>query len=407
MKKFWAVSCVVLIIALIALLMYGCGLLPRSDKADKHNTQLNEMVKTRWTAYAAAHPSWEGDVYIYVMTPKGNYFSSSNLGNGNKSNVHFRGASCTKTYTAAAIMLLNQQGKLNIDDKITDPIPGSTEPYIPNTADYDIPNKDQITIRMVLKHRAGIWDISNSDIPATAEVPYKGQSYLSYVEGTDPTHTFTFDELVGVVASNHLSYFAPDTSYHYSDTGYSLLGKIIERVSGKRYGQFITQNLTIPNGLLQTSFPDLGTDNTIPAPFVRGYSYYRGKAYDSTQDNMTPHVAEGNVISTLSDLGNWTRKLFRGEAGPNAATVAMMEEGTEKGAYGLGNSYVKGLGFGHDGGHAGYSTVAKYDPAQDVTVIISAGAISFDDIVNYYEYLHDMGREAKNILGYSTAEVEN
>ena len=402
MKKFWAGSCLVLTLALIASLLYGCGLF-HSNKADLDNSKLNDMVKARWSSYIAAHPSWEGEVYIYLITPKGNYFSSSNPENGNKSNVHFRGASCTKMFTAAAIMLLNQQGKLNIDDKITDLIPGSTEPYIPNTADYNIPNKDKITIKMVLGHRAGIWDVSNSAIPATADAAYKGQSYLSYVESKDPTHTFTFDELVGVVASNHLSYFAPDTSYHYSDTGYSLLGKIIERISGKRYGQFIAENLTIPNGLLQTSFPDLGTDNTIPAPFVQGYSYYKGKAYDSTQDNMTPHVAEGNVITTLSDLGNWTRKLFRGEAGPNAATVAMMEEGTDK-AYGLGLSYVKGLGFGHDGGHAGYATVAKYDPKQDVTVIISAGAISFDDIFNYYGFLHDMGREAKTILGYSTGE---
>jgi len=404
-KKFWAASMFVLTLALIASIMYGCGLFQGGSKADLSDQKLNDMVKARWSSYVATHPSWEGEVYIYIMTPKGNYFSSSDPGNGNKSNVHFRGASCTKMFTAAGIMLLHQQGKLNINDKITALIPGSTEPYVPNTADYNIPNKGDITIKMVLSHRAGIWDVSNSAIPATAEAPYKGQSYISYVEDTDPTHTFTFDELVGVVASNHLSYFKPDTSYHYSDTGYSLLGKIIERVSGKPYGEFITENLALPNGLTQTSFPYLGNDQIIPAPFVKGYSYFKGKAYDTTQDNMTPHVAEGNVISTLSDLGNWTRKLFSGEAGPNAATVAMMKEGTDKGAYGLGLSYVKGLGFGHDGGHAGYATVAKYDPKQDVTVIISAGAISFDDIYNYYGFLHDMGREAKTILGYSTAEA--
>lgn len=401
MKRIYVVSGIILFIVLSLFVVFK----QVKGKGDLNNSRLDDMVKTRWTSYTAAHPGWKGDIYIYAMTPKGNYFSSSDPGNGNKSDAHFRGASCTKMFTAAGIMLLHQQGRLNINDKITALIPGSTEPYVPNTADYDIPNKSDITIKMVLNHRAGIWDVSNSAIPATAEALYKGQSYIDYVEEKDPLHTFTFDELVGVVASNHLSYFKPDTSYHYSDTGYSLLGKIIERVSGKSYGEFITQNLVFPNELTQTSFPHLGNDNAIPVPFIEGYSYYGGKAYATTQDNMTPHVAEGNVITTLSDLGNWTRKLFRGEAGLNASTVAMMKEGAEKGAYGLGNSYVKGLGFGHDGGHAGYATVAKYDPKQDVTVIISAGAISFDDIYNYYKFLHDIGREAKNILGYSTAEA--
>ncbi|MCX5748847.1 MAG: serine hydrolase [Candidatus Saganbacteria bacterium] len=394
----YAIAALTIFICLVA----GCA---NRTQTGLDNPDLDNMVKTQWANYASSKPTWEGEVSIYITTPKGNYFSASNLGSGAGSKVHFRGASTTKTFTAASIMLLQQQGKLNIDDKITDLIPGSSEPYVPNTANYAIPYKDKITIRMILKHRAGIWDISNSDIPATSEVPYAGQNYVSYIERSDCVHTFTFDELVGVVAINKLSYFVPDSAYHYSDTGYSILGKIIERVSGQSYDQFIRKNFLETNGLNETYFPKLGNQTTLPEPFARGYSYGGGIVLETTEDNMSPHVAEGNVISTDADLAVWIRRLMRGEAGLKASTVQMMTEGTKGKKYGLGISYVPGLGYGHDGGHAGYATVVKYDPVQDVTVVMSASVINFGDLVPYYDFLHDLGRKAKNILGYSTAEA--
>ena len=67
-------------------------------------------------------------------------------------NTHFRIASNTKTFTSAAIMLLNQQGLLNIDDTIVSNIPGTANPYVPATAQYDIPNKASITIRRLSSH---------------------------------------------------------------------------------------------------------------------------------------------------------------------------------------------------------------------------------------------------------------
>lgn len=376
-------------------------------KEDIINIGLSGMVQTMWTAYGNSMGSWEGDVDVYVMTPRGNYFATSNPKALHSSADHFRGASTTKMFTAAAIMKLYQDKKLNIDDKITAMIPGTSEPYVPNTTDYDIPNKDKISIRLLMCHRAGVWDVSNSSIPATAEVPYAGQFYSMYKEKLNPSHTFTFDELAGVVALNKLSYFPPDAGYHYSDTGYSILGKIIERVSGKSYAEFITDTFLKPNGLKDTYFPYLGSDIQLKEPYIAGYSYADGKMYLTTEDNMSPHVAEGNVMPTLRDLGKWMRSLMRGEAGVDPSHVAMMIKGVDAKTYGLGLSYVPGLGYGHDGGHAGYATVAKYDPTQDVTVIIAAGAISFDDLKGYYGYLHDMGRAAKNVLGYSTAEVQD
>ena len=366
--------------------------------------ELNSMLAKYWRNYWSDKPGWNGGLALYVICPKGNFYASNNIPGGNE-NSHFRGASVTKSFTAAAIMLLHQEGLLNIDDLITAPIPGSAEPYVPDTADYNIPYKGRITIRMLLNHRAGVFDLANEEIPIGKPVPYAGQNYINYVKESPGglEHTFTFDELVGVVSANALTYFEPDTAYHYSDTGYSMLGKIIERVSGASYSEFVRQNLLSPNHLEQTSFPRLGTDRSIPAPFETGYSYLSNTFSEVTLDNMSAHVAEGNVISTPSDLGNWMRRLIEAKAGLSADTVNQMTAGTGT-AYGLGIFSVAGLGYGHNGAHNGYMTAAFCDPKQDVTVIISTSVINWDDLKSQMDVMYSAGRAAKNILGYSTTE---
>ena len=193
---------------------------------------------------------------MQILSPKGEYFISTGMGQDMTNAHHFRTASCTKTFTAAAIMLLHQRGKLNIEDKITDSIPGTNTPYVPTTADFNIPNKDQITIRMLLMHRAGVFDVTNDELPDSVPAPYGRKDYPDVVLEQDPNHQFTLDELIGVDAAYRLSYpFAPGSDYHYSNTGYSILGKIIERVSGKTYGDFVKTELMVPNGLLEFEPP--------------------------------------------------------------------------------------------------------------------------------------------------------
>jgi D-alanyl-D-alanine carboxypeptidase len=244
------------LIAVVCVLL-GCA---NGDGDPSVQTELNRLLATRWASYASARPGWKGGVAAYVITPRGESFASADLGRDVADDVHFRGASTTKLFTASAIMLLHQQGRLDIDDVVTARIPGASEPYLRDTADYAIPYREQITIRALLGHRAGVFDAANTPVPATSPFPYAGERYPLSVKDRDDAHTFTIDELVGVVAVNHLSYFPPDTDYHYSDTGYSLLGKIIERVPGRRYDPFVQENLLAPVGLSDTTFPHLGDD---------------------------------------------------------------------------------------------------------------------------------------------------
>ncbi|MCW4017837.1 MAG: beta-lactamase family protein [Candidatus Bathyarchaeota archaeon] len=391
-------------IVIILVLAAGAGCVVFSPAKD-YTPELQTMIDTQWEQYCADKLGFEGSLTMKISSPKGNFFVTTNQ--NLTADTHFRAASTTKTFTAAAIILLHQQGQLQIDAKITDFIPERNVPYVPDSPEYDIPFKDQITIRQLLAHRAGVFDVSNDPIPENASAPYAGENYMTYIrEGlAQPDHTFTFDELVGVVASNQLSYFPPETAFHYSNTGYSILGKIIEQVSGLSYAEFVEQHLLEPNELLNTSFPAAGTDQELPVPYADGYVWYQGELFLTTADNMSPNVAEGNVISTLNNLDKWTILLYSANAGVSVNWVEQMTNlqatGEEHLVYGLGTEYAEGLGCGHNGAHAGYLTVTRYDPQTEVSVTLFASVWNAEDLYGELEQMYDVGRSAKQILGYS------
>jgi D-alanyl-D-alanine carboxypeptidase len=342
---------------------------------------------------------------VYLETPAGNYFASSGMAAGVDQNTRFRVASNTKTFTAAAIMLLNQQGKLNIDNTIVSDIPGQPGvPYVPNAPQYAIPYKASITIRQLLSHTAGVFDVANTNVPDSCAEPYAGQNYTAYQGNIDPNHQFTPDEMVSVDAACQLSYFVPGTDYKYSDTGYSLLAIIIEQVSGLPYDQFIVQNLTALNGLSSTTIPMLGSDQTIPPPFNPGYVWFNGVFADVTESNVSANIGEGNIISTQADLARWIKRLITGQAGPNAASVAAMMTPTPQSGsnnYGLGISYVPGLGYGHEGAHIGYLSLMDYDPTVDVTTILYFNVWDYANLqTDQGSLLRKAAKDARAAVGY-------
>jgi D-alanyl-D-alanine carboxypeptidase len=88
--------------------------------------------------------------------------------------IHFKSASTTKLFMEASILLFYQQGKLNIEDRITDLIPGRDSTYIPLTSNYAAPYRDEITIRQLQGHHAGVFDVTNDNMPVTISAPYIG-----------------------------------------------------------------------------------------------------------------------------------------------------------------------------------------------------------------------------------------
>ncbi|MFO7569561.1 MAG: serine hydrolase domain-containing protein [Smithellaceae bacterium] len=366
-----------------------------------------DMLQAERQSYAANYPGWDGGMALYIVTPANTHFSATGFSPYDTVNAftRFRAASTTKTFTAAAILWLHERGLLDIDDRLTDPIPGSTEPYLPDTAAFSIPYKSDMTIRQLLQHRAGVFDVSNQDIPDTVSEPYAGMRYMDYVrEHLDDAHTFTFNEMAGVVSLNALFNHLPEAQFWYSNTGYVLLGKIIERVSGQSYAQFISEKFLLPLGLAETSFPSLGSETTIPGPFFPGFTWFEDTLYPTTEDNMSGHVAEGNGISSLHDLATWIRRLMRAEAGINAANVSQMKSYLPTGEahqnYGLGLTFTQGLGYGHNGGHRGYVTVMRYDPAYDITTVLVVCTLNESDIQGQLSWMYAIISKARVLLGY-------
>ncbi|KAF0129227.1 MAG: D-Ala-D-Ala carboxypeptidase [Bacteroidetes bacterium] len=338
--------------------------------------ELLSMTDKLLSDYKKNCPEYPGGLALKVISKNGSWFVSSGLGTGITDQVHFRAASNTKLFTSTAILLLAQQGKVNIDAVISDTIPGTTMTYVPLTANYQVPFRDMITIRQLLQHRAGIFDVTNEYIPDTVptSIPYRGMYYVSYVLDSDSMHNFSFDELVGVNAECHLSYFQPGGSYHYSNTGYSILGKIIERVSGQSYQQFVMEHIVQPMGMENTSFPYLSSDRTIPLPFVSGFKYSPGNIIDCTESNMSLNVAEGNLITTPDDLSKFLLTLIEGNGvllpfWVNQVLLAPPAGSLPSGWYGCGIFYSMNLGFGHNGAHEGYLSRMATDPTVGFTVV--------------------------------------
>ncbi len=368
-----------LLVVVAALALLACG---SSGDSEFTGYQLQEVLSAEWTSYRQDKPvAFGGGLAMEIISPKGAYFLATAMAPEVTDESHFRAASCTKTFTAAAIMLLQQRGKLNIDDPITAAIPGTATPYVPETANFNIPYKNQITIRMLLMHRAGVFDVANNQLPGTVPPPYGGKYYIEYVLEQDPNHQFTFDELIGVNAAYGLGK-APGAAYEYSNTGYSILGKIIERVSGKTYGAFVKDELMTPNQLWSSSLPSSGVDQTLPVPYAEGYIWDGTALANVTKSNMSANIAEGNVITTPAELSFWIYRLLRGEAGLNKAAVEMMKSGlpsTGDATYGLGISYSPKLGYGHTGAHEGYLTLMFYHPEKDVSFVIYANVWDLSD----------------------------
>ena len=301
--------------------------------------------------------------------------------------IQFRGASTTKTFTAAAILKLRQQNKLNLDDLITDFIPGTNKPYIPATSVYAIPYKDRITIRLLLQHRAGVFDVTNTDIPDTVNAPYAGQRYFDYViDHQGANHTFTFPELINVVAVNHLSYFEPGTAFHYSNTGCNLLATIIERISGKRYDQFLQDEFLTPLQLNHTHFPYLGTDQTLPQPYLSGWLKVNNDLIEIDKDNVSFAVSEGNIITTPADLATWSNALYGSNTILNAELHAQMIAGIptneEHVSYGLGTELnPPDIGYGHNGARPAYMTVMRYHPETNASYVLFCNFLDADDLL--------------------------
>lgn len=354
---------------------------------------------------------------ILIHTPE-DYIFVSSVASGIApltKDTYFRFASNTKNFTSASILHMQQNGWLNIKDKIIYNIPGSNLLYVPTTPEFAIPYKDEITIEQLLQHSAGVYDVDNDPVPG-----FDGYSYTDYMDFHYPDHEFTLSELVHQAAKNNLSYFPPGKGYHYSNTGYTILSEIIERVysvksgSEKKYEDYlkdfiIGSTAPVPLGV---SFPYKTTDLYLPDPNVPGNLWAPDSSVVFTKVNMSSHVGEGNGYGTFAELDKYVRAIMKGESVLNAASIELMQKTVSDSnkTYALGCFYIEDLGYGHNGCIKGYLSLMMYDPLTDVSVIVMIPVNDYSlpheqGLVEGIKALVNAGFTARMRLGFSGKEI--
>lgn len=399
----------------LAVLILACQDHKEPVVGSQNHTRMQAAVDSVRRVLEDSLKGFVPSMNVFIQTPAQTYFVSS-VAPGYQPltpNTFFRFASNTKNFTATSILTMYQDGWLDYKAHITDLIPGTQQPYVPATPDWNIPNKAQITIEQLLQHSAGVYDTDNDSIPGLG-----GKTYVNYVQSRDSSHHFTTEELIKPLLDYQLKYnYVPGGGYHYSNTGYAILSRIIERVysaksgSPKTYADYLRDRITGPTARVPVpvTFPYLPNDVLLPAPHVTSIIRQRGGVLEGFGPvNMSAHVGEGNGYSTMAGLNTYIRSLMRGENVLTPATLQLMQNSIRvtptNTNYGLGCIRFTNLGYGHNGAIAGYLSLMAYDPATDVSVVALLPLWDFtkdeETFIICFLHMYYAAYAAKGALGY-------
>jgi D-alanyl-D-alanine carboxypeptidase len=325
---------------------FAAGILAGSTctcTADERDAALDKAIPAameRASIPGAVVGIWQDGREPYVRA-----FGVSNTATGEPmtADMHMRIGSTTKSFVVTAILILADQGKLNLDDAIDRYVKGA-------------PNGDKITLRQLAAMRSGLFNYADEINPKMPEQPFRQWTPRELVE----------------VAFRHPPLFPPGSAFDYSNTNTVLLGLVVKAVSGQSLKSFIDENILKPRGMTHTMFPE-GAE--IPSPHAHGYlALPNGKIVDATEWNPSWGWAAGNMISTLEDMRVWARLFAGGELFSTETKVErdrfLSAPGEGEGAlYGLGVEYQNGW-IGHNGNTLSYMAYPYYLPAEGITMVV-------------------------------------
>jgi len=257
----------------------------------------------------------------------------------NTPSTKFRLGSVTKQFTAASILLLEQQGKLKTDDLV--------KKYVTNAPDA----WDKMTIFNVLTHTAGI------------------PNFTSFPEyPTFSLSAMTPEKLVGTFLNKPLD-FQPGEKWNYSNSGYVLLGYIIEKVSGETYEKFLQENIFTPLAMKDSGYD---SNTALIARRAMGYTALpNGTIMNAGYVNMSVPFAAGALYSTTEDLLKWEQGLFGGKVISAASLEKMTTPFKQDYAFGVGVQTANGHKLiDHNGAIQGFNTHLSYYPNEKLTIAV-------------------------------------
>ena len=281
----------------------------------------------------------------------------------------FRIGSLTKQFTAAGVLLLAEQGKLKIDDKLSS--------YLPN-----FPRANEVTLRDLLDHTSGIHNFTES--PVIDKISTSGAT----VEGL----------IADIAAQSPLYDFEPGTGWWYSNSNYALLGAVIQKVSGKTWGAFMKSEIFDKLGMADTAADDA---RDIIFGRASGYSLIGGvpgRFRNADFTDMSVPYAAGALRSTAQDMARWNAallggKLLKPESLREMLAPGRLRNGAETqtaiawpggkafpppagyvpGPYAFGLNHHSEDGrriIGHDGSIAGFDAVMQTYVDEGLTIIV-------------------------------------
>ncbi len=326
---------------IIFLLLLLCIAIPLTSFSQSLEEKFDTLLQERYK------PDGPGATVLVAKQGKIIYHKAFGLANIElqvpmKPNNVFEIGSITKQFTSVAILMLMEQGKLTIQDEITKFIP-----------DYPTHGK-KITIHHLLNHTSGIKSYTSMN--------------LSEIAAKDMTPT----ELINYFKNEPMD-FDPGEKWLYNNSGYIILGFIIEKISGQSYEDFVEQNIFTPLAMNNSYY---GSKREVIKNRASGYQTREGYV-NSAYLSMTLPYAAGSLMSTVEDLHKWqnavnTNVLVKAETIKKAFQNTTLNNGKPT-YYGYGWSVneIKGIPtIEHGGGIFGYTSYQIYIPEEDVHAAI-------------------------------------
>jgi len=298
-------------------------------------------------------------VVLLVRTPQGQWNGAAGYAKVETAEpmqpTHLHhGASVTKMYVATGVLLLAEDGRIDLDAGIRD--------YLPEEIWRPIPNAGETTVRQLLGHTSGIPDFSGDlrydlDFLNDPLGSYPPERLLSYLHGQS-------------------SIFAPGEGYFYSNANYFLLAMILDQVAEGSHAEVISQRVLAPLGLHSTYYRGESGFQTPPG-LVNSYQDMAGDGRLMNVSDMAVHSSRvffGNagLIASSADFGAFIEGLLSGQLlGPEM--LSEMQAWGERSRYGLGLNYIDtpfGPGIGHSGGDNGVLGQVRRFPGLDATLVL-------------------------------------
>jgi CubicO group peptidase (beta-lactamase class C family) len=272
-----------------------------------------------------------------VLLKKGYGFANFTYDVPNQPDTKFKLASVSKQFTAMAIMILEEQGKLSVNDPINKFIP-------------DYPNGDKITLHHLLNHSSGIQSITSLPVFDSIKLlPHTIEKLISYFK-TLPLE------------------FEPGKKFNYSNSGYILLTHIIEKTSGVSYDAFVTKNIFEKLGMKNSGYC---YTNAVIKNLAEGYNQTSDGFHKAPYIDMSIPAGAGALYSTVEDLYLWDRALYTEKLVKKTTLEKILTPSADGLGYGwFIDSYKGHKWIFHNGGIEGFATAINRFTDDDMYIIM-------------------------------------